>query len=63
MMLAALRAKFSQHEDLRALLLATGDAVLIEHTMNDSYWAVSGDGSGQKRLGHLLMQVREELGS
>jgi len=28
-------AKFRQHEDLRALLLSTGDATLIEHTEND----------------------------
>src|SRR5215217_8082680 len=28
----ALRAKFTQHETLRVLLLGTGDATLIEHT-------------------------------
>jgi hypothetical protein len=60
-MLAALRAKFTQHADLRALLLETGDARLVEHTTNDSYWADGGDGSGKNRLGELLMRVREEL--
>ena len=60
-MLVALRAKFTQHPDLRALLLATGDALLVEHTHLDHYWADGGDGSGQNRLGLLLMQVREEL--
>ena len=60
-MLAALRAKFTQHADLRALLLGTGDARLIEHTANDSYWGDGGDGSGKNRLGALLMRVREEL--
>ncbi|HEY0138645.1 MAG TPA: NADAR family protein [Nannocystis sp.] len=60
-MLAALRAKFTQHADLRALLLGTGDARLVEHTANDSYWADGGDGSGKNRLGELLMRVREEL--
>ena len=60
-MLAALRAKFTQHSDLRALLLETGDARLVEHTANDSYWADGGDGSGKNRLGELLMRVREEL--
>ncbi len=60
-MLAALRAKFTQHPDLRAQLLATGDAQLVEHTTNDRYWADGGDGSGQNRLGQLLMQVRSEL--
>lgn len=60
-MLEALRAKFSQHDDLRALLLATGDARLVEHTGNDAYWGDGGDGSGKNRLGQLLMRVREEL--
>jgi N-glycosidase YbiA len=60
-MLDALRAKFTQHEELKAVLLGTGDAVLVEHTANDSYWGDGGDGSGKNRLGHLLMKVREEL--
>jgi ribA/ribD-fused uncharacterized protein len=60
-MLDALRAKFSQHADLRALLLATGDAKLVEHTANDAYWGDGGDGSGRNRLGQLLMRVRDEL--
>jgi ribA/ribD-fused uncharacterized protein len=60
-MLDALRAKFTQHEELKAVLLGTGDAVLVEHTANDSYWGDGGDGSGKNRLGRLLMQVREEL--
>lgn len=60
-MLTALRAKFTQHAKLGRRLLSTGDAVLIEHTKNDAYWADGGDGSGQNRLGVLLMQLREEL--
>ncbi len=57
----ALIAKFTQHEDLRALLLGTGDAPLIEHTANDDYWGDGGDGSGANRLGMLLMKVRHSL--
>ena len=60
-MLDALRAKFTQHEELKATLLATGEAVLVEHTANDSYWGDGGDGSGKNRLGVLLMRVRAEL--
>jgi hypothetical protein len=48
---------------LKALLLGTGEAVLVEHTANDSYWGDGGDGSGKNRLGALLMQVRAELRS
>lgn len=60
-MLDALRAKFTQHDDLRAVLLGTGDATLVEHTASDSYWGDGGDGSGRNRLGQLLMRVRDEL--
>ena len=57
----AVLAKFTQHADLRAILLGTGDAVLVEHTAKDSYWGDGGDGSGRNRLGHILMEVREQL--
>lgn len=57
----AVLAKFTQHAELREILLATGDAEIIEHTTNDSYWADGGDGSGLNMLGKILMSVREEL--
>lgn len=57
----ALIAKFTQHLDLKEILLSTGDALLIEHTRNDAYWGDGGDGTGQNMLGKLLMEVREEL--
>lgn len=55
------RAKFSQRPDLRAILLGTGDELLVEHTERDSFWGDGGDGSGQNMLGQLLMEVRAEL--
>jgi ribA/ribD-fused uncharacterized protein len=55
------RAKFEQHADIRAVLLGTGDAVLVEHTENDDYWGDGGDGSGRNRLGQILMEVRAAL--
>lgn len=57
----ALVAKFTQHDELRALLLSTGDAKLVEHTENDDYWGDGGDGSGRNMLGRLLMEVRRTL--
>jgi N-glycosidase YbiA len=60
-MCQAVRAKFSQHEELRAILLGTGDALLVEHTERDAYWGDGGDGSGKNMLGRILMVVREEL--
>ncbi len=60
-MRSAVSAKFTQHVDLRTLLLSTGDAKLVEHTENDDYWGDGGDGSGKNMLGRILMQVRESL--
>jgi hypothetical protein len=57
----ALRAKFTQNKELKRILLETDDAILIEHTHNDFYWADGGDGSGKNMLGKLLMELREEL--
>jgi ribA/ribD-fused uncharacterized protein len=57
----AVEAKFRQHEDLRTLLLETGNARLIEHTENDDFWGDGGDGSGRNELGRILMAVRERL--
>jgi len=56
-----LRAKFTQHLDLRSLLLSSGQETIVEHTANDDYWGDGGDGSGRNRLGILLMELREEL--
>lgn len=57
----AVEAKFRQHDDLRSLLLATGEATLIEHTDNDDFWGDGGDGSGRNELGRVLMAVRDRL--
>jgi len=60
-MRTAVLAKFRQHPALAASLLATGDAILIEHTTNDTYWADGGDGKGKNMLGIILMEVRDYL--
>jgi ribA/ribD-fused uncharacterized protein len=60
-MLTAVRAKFRQYAHLADLLLATGDAELVEHTANDAYWGDGADGTGRNQLGRTLMKVRAEL--
>ncbi len=61
LMREAVYAKFTQHSELRELLLSTGDATLVEHTENDCYWGDGGDGSGKNMLGRILMEIRERL--
>ncbi|MDB5928301.1 MAG: hypothetical protein JWR60_8 [Polaromonas sp.] len=59
-MLHALRLKF-QAPQARALLLSTAKRVLVESSPFDYFWAAGQDGTGQNRLGHLLVQVRDEM--
>lgn len=60
-MLEVLRYKFTQHENLKKLLLDTKNKILIEHTSNDNYWGDGGDGTGLNMLGKCLMEIRLEL--
>ena len=54
-------AKFSQNEELKNRLLATGDKHLEEgNTWGDRIWGTV-NGVGENRLGKILMRVREEL--
>lgn len=57
----AVRAKFAQHADIRAVLLSTGHEELIEDAKNDYYWGCGADGTGKNMLGKVLMEVRDEL--
>lgn len=63
-MRAVLRAKFTQHDDLKALLLSTGDAQLIETATVDSpvnrLWGEV-NGVGRNMLGIMLVELRSQL--
>ena len=60
-MYRAVRKKFETHEEIRRLLLESGAEELVENAPNDYYWGCGKSGSGQNKLGHILMRVREEL--
>jgi ribA/ribD-fused uncharacterized protein len=65
--------KYTQHQDLRAALLATGDEVLQEgNNWHDTFWGVClspgphprqclGTGNGLNHLGRILMITRSVL--
>lgn len=63
-MRAVLRAKFTQHDDLKEILLGTGDARLVESATVDNpvnrLWGEV-NGVGKNTLGILLMELRSEL--
>jgi hypothetical protein len=57
----AVLQKFSTHADIREILLNTGDELLVENARNDYYWGCGADGSGNNKLGEILVIVREIL--
>lgn len=65
-------AKFSQHDDLRKLLLATAGTVLVEASPYDKVWGIGlskddprasqrNQWQGKNWLGEVLTKVREDL--
>lgn len=68
-----LYAKFSQNDDLKQMLLKTGDVLLAECAVQDQIWGIGlsmkddkrmdiREWRGQNLLGFALMQVRRMLG-
>ena len=53
--------KFETHNDIRQQLLDTKEEELVENARGDYYWGCGADGSGQNKLGKILMDVRDEL--
>ncbi|KAI0047872.1 DUF1768-domain-containing protein, partial [Auriscalpium vulgare] len=60
MMDGVLAAKFTQHGELRHLLLGTGTSELIEDSRvsDDAFWGVGPEGDGRNELGKALMRLR-----
>ena len=54
-------AKFTQHGELGVVLLATGDAELVEDSPFEPYWGIGLDGHGLNWAGRVLMEVRAQL--
>ncbi|MEG3859441.1 NADAR family protein [Microcoleus sp. herbarium12] len=57
----AVLTKFLTHSDIQAILLATGDRLIVEDSPTDYYWGCGCDGTGQNHLGKIMMSVRSEI--
>ncbi|MCX5308823.1 NADAR family protein [Streptomyces sp. NBC_00160] len=57
----AVAAKFRTHTDIGAILLATGDAEIVEDTTSDHYWGRGRTGTGKNMLGRILMRTRSRI--
>ncbi|CCM06412.1 uncharacterized protein FIBRA_08673 [Fibroporia radiculosa] len=53
--------KFTQHEELKNLLLRTGDAPLVEDSDKDAFWGIGADKRGRNELGKALERLRSRL--
>lgn len=54
-------AKFTSNSVLSLLLLSTGEEALIEASPYDYYWGCGANGTGENRLGQILMETRTLL--
>lgn len=57
----AVYAKFQQNEDIKSILLSTGQEEIIEVATNDYYWGCGKEGTGKNMLGKILMETRDLL--
>lgn len=53
--------KFLTHTDIQAILLDTGEELIVEDSPTDYYWGCGQDKTGQNQLGKTLMNVRKEI--
>lgn len=61
-MLEALILKFTFNKDIRAKLLATGDALLVEASPKDKIWGIGLDAERAKQLDPMLWPGQNLLG-
>lgn len=60
-MYQAVLKKFQTHKELQKRLLETGSEDIVESAPSDYYWGCGADGTGQNKLGKILVQIRNEL--
>jgi ribA/ribD-fused uncharacterized protein len=53
--------KFTQNQDIKKILIQTGEQDIVEKTTTDYYWGCGANGSGKNMLGLILMETREKL--
>ena len=54
------KAKFTQNEGFKELLLEVSEDIVQENTWNDTYWGVC-NGVGLNKFGKILTRIKEEL--
>lgn len=60
-MYEAVLKKLRTHLKLAELLKSTGSQDIVENAPGDYYWGCGQDGTGQNKLGKILVRVRDEI--
>lgn len=58
-MFKGLIKKFDTHQQLKDMLIFTGNSLLVENSPYDRYWGIGKNGDGYNKLGVFLMRIRE----
>lgn len=61
LMRVAVLRKFETHDDIRAILLSTGDEDIVEDLPYDYYWGCGAKRTGRNMLGQILVETRSIL--
>jgi ribA/ribD-fused uncharacterized protein len=60
-----MRLKAEQHEDVRKVLLESGDQKIVKHIVSgppgDGFWDDGDDGKGLNHTGRMWMEIRGEI--
>lgn len=51
--------KFTQNQDIKKILIQTGEQDIVEKTTTDYYWGCGANGSGKNMLGLILMETKK----
>lgn len=57
----AVLKKFLTHLDIQAILISSGNQLIVENSPTDYYWGCGEDKTGDNHLGKILMSVRQEI--
>lgn len=57
----AVLKKFLTHTDIQAILISTGNELIVENSPTDYYWGCGEDQTGHNQLGKILMSVRRQI--
>jgi hypothetical protein len=57
----AVNKKVEMYQDIKDLLILTGNEEIIENSPTDYYWGCGKDSNGKNMLGKIYMEIRETL--